>query len=47
MSSIEELRVEVGQRGACQALGMPRSSFYRARQPKKGRPLSPPNQADL
>ena len=34
MSSIEELRFEVGQRRACQALGMPRSSFYRARQPK-------------
>ena len=43
MSSVQELSIEVGQRRACQVLGMPRSSFYRTRQPKppSSRPPKP------
>jgi len=45
MQTVETLAVEVGVQAACQALAVPRSSLYAARQPPPTpapRPASPP-----
>jgi putative transposase len=46
MSAAEQLSERVGVSAACQALGVPRSSFYRARQPKRApKPRPTPERA--
>jgi predicted DNA-binding transcriptional regulator AlpA len=41
MQAIDELASVVGVRAACQALGVPRSTYYRAHQPPQLPRISP------
>ncbi len=41
MAAVEALRAEIGVKAACQALGLPRSQYYRKRQPAEAAPAQP------
>ena len=43
MEGIDELAPVLGVRAACRALGVPRSSYYRAQRPAAPPRLSPPH----